>query len=320
MSGKLKLPKKTITGLKVFCLDCKTKNPKCKHYDRHRYRMHVHIPDTKRGERSKVLKSLSYDEALDEAISFKKEIAANNHEVIRPVSDGNNYSLADAIMKYYQYLGGEHEHVHKRKNVSTDYQKECYRFCKFFADVVKKKKDISRALASETTQGEVAAFYLWAETHYNSKTFNKAMSALKAFFNFLITIEKVQMENPFETYVTKNVIKKNPRSLTVAEFQKILSAVDTENPIQYLNGRGEKKNMYRPYLKNAFRMFLLTGGRREEVVTLKWNQILWTMQEVRFFSFPNLKVMRQKTAKNMHTDTPLKYVPINNDLYDCLQK
>lgn len=320
MSGKLKLPKKTIVGLKLFCTTCKTKNPKCKHYDKYRYRMHVHIPNTKRGERSKVLKALTYNEALEEALLFSKEIIANNYELVKPVTEGNNYSLADAIMKYYQYLGGIHEHAHKRKSVSPEYQKECYRFCKFFADIVKKGKDITRTFASDISQKDVAAFYIWAEEHYNAKTCNKAMATLKTFFDFLIDIEKVEMENPFEVYVTKKVEKKNPHALTIEEFNKILDAVDNADPIQHLNGRGEKKNMYRPYLKDAFKLFLMTGGRREEVVSLKWNQILMTMSGTKFFQFNNLKVMRQKKAKNIKTDTAPKYVPINSDLTDLLWK
>ncbi|RZK12182.1 MAG: hypothetical protein EOO46_04080 [Flavobacterium sp.] len=320
MSGKLKLPKKSIVGLKVFCTTCKTKNPKCKHYDKHRYRMHVHIPNTKRGERSKVLKSQIYTEALDEALLFSKEVISNNYETVKPITEGNNYSLADAIMKYYQYMGGVHKHAHKRKNVSTDYQKECYRFCKFFADVVKKQKDITKMLASDTSQDDVSAFYVWATGHYAGKTFNKAMAALKAFYDFLINVEKVEMENPFEVYVTQKVDKKNPRALTFEEFNKILQAVDTADPIQHLNGRGENKNMYRPYLKEAFKLFLLTGGRREEVVTLKWNQILLTMSGVKFFQFSNLKVLRQKKSKNIKSETSDKYVPINHDLIALLNE
>lgn len=320
MNGKLKLPKKTIVGLKIFCTSCKTKNPKCRHYDKHRYRMHIHIPNTKRGEKSKVLKSQVYNEALEEALVFSKEMISNNYETVKPTTEGNNYSLADAIMKYYQYLGGVHQYAHKRKDVSADYQKECYRFCKFFADVVKKGKDISKMLASDTSQNDVSAFYVWANGHYSSKTFNKAMSALKAFYDFLINVEKVQMENPFEVYVTQKVDKKNPRALTIDEFNKILEAVDTADSIQQLNGRGEKKNMYRSYLKDAFKLFLLTGARREEVVTLKWNQILLTVSGVKFFQFENLKVLRQKNSKNIKSVTSDKYVPINNDLMNLLNE
>lgn len=318
MSKKLKLPKKTITGLKTFCTTCKTKNPNCRHYDKHRYRMHVHIPNTKRGERSKVLTSLDYNEALEEALAFKREIVSNNYEVVKLTSVGNDYSLADAIMKYYQYLGGVHEYAHKRKKVSEDHQKECYRYCKYFAEVVKKTRDVSKTLAKDTTQSEVAAFYLWAEDKYQPKTFNKMMACLKAFFDFLIKVEKVEMENPFEVYVTKTVVKNNPLSLTVDEFKRILEAIDTSSPFQYLNGRGERKNMYRPYLRDAFKLFLMTGGRREEVASLKWNQIFFTMEGIKFFRFKNLKVLRQKETKNITSETNDKFVPINGDLFELL--
>jgi len=41
--------------------------------------------------------------------------------------------------------------------------------------------------------------------------------------------------------------------------------------------------MYRSYLKNGFKLFLLTGGRREEIVDLKWNDIYEDENGTNFF-------------------------------------
>jgi len=81
------------------------------------------------------------------------------------------------------------------------------------------------------------------------------------------------MKNPFRKYVRKVATPHTIDTITEDEFNKILEAVDTYNPIQTLGGKGENKNRYRPYLKDGFYLFLLTGGRREEVVDLKWSDI-----------------------------------------------
>ena len=41
---------------------------------------------------------------------------------------------------------------------------------------------------------------------------------------------------------------------------------------------------------NAFKLFLLIGGRREEVLSLKWNDIIQGNNGLLFFQFRNLKV------------------------------
>jgi integrase len=81
-----------------------------------------------------------------------------------------------------------------------------------------------------------------------------------------------------------------------------------------LGGKGERKNMYRPYLKDGFKLFLLTGGRREEIVDLKWNDIYEQENGTKFFMFHNLKVERILNSNNSYK----KFVPINEDLYNFL--
>ena len=71
--------------------------------------------------------------------------------------------------------------------------------------------------------------------------------------------------------------------------------------------------MYTPYLKDGFKLFLLTGGRREEVVDLRWSDIFITVNGVKFFRIQNLKVVR-----NIKKDEVYKYIPINFDLFDLL--
>lgn len=230
------------------------------------------------------------------------------------------YFIEDAILKYDQYLSGKHEYVHKRKSVSKGHKDESLRFCRYFVETLSKSKSIELMRIENVSQKQVADFYLWAENHYSPKTFNKCMAGLKSFFEFLVNVEEIEMKNPFEFYVTKLVDKSDNETLTKVEFDKILKAVDNFNPIIVNGTKGVTRSMYHPYLKEGFKLFLLTGGRREEVVDLKWSDILTTSNNVSFFKIENLKVVRANRAKGKNTSTKFKHIPINMDLMDLLNK
>ena len=60
-------------------------------------------------------------------------------------------------------------------------------------------------------------------------------------------------------------------------------------------------------------MMLLTGGRREEVIDMKWNSIYVTIEGVKFFRIHNQKVEKGKKEAGIY-----KYIPINADLLSLL--
>lgn len=314
--SRLKLPKNPHTGLKIYCHKCKLDNPSCNHYDIQKYRVRIHISGTKNKKVTKVLKSRDYKDAVSEAILIEKELKANNYQKVKTSSSGNDYSIVDAVIRYNQYLSGNYEFAQHVKDVSKGHKDECIRFCTYFCNSFKGAKNIEITRIIDVTKNDVARFYLWANGHFGSEvSFNKCMGALKAFFKFLIDIEEINMKNPFESYTSKKKIKKNIETLTKDEFENVVSAIDTANPIVKLGGKGEKKNLYRFYLKDGFKLFLLTGGRREEVVDLKWSDILITIEGTKFFKIDNKKVNRQKSS-----DDYVKYLPINQDLFELLIK
>lgn len=314
--SRLKLPKNPHTGLKIYCHKCKLDNPNCNHYDIQKYRVRIHISGTKNKKVTRVLKSRDYKDAVSEAISIEKELKANNYQKVNISCNGNDYSIVDAVIRYNQYLSGNYEFAQHIKNVSKGHKDECIRFCTYFCNSFKGAKNIEITRIVDVTKNDVARFYLWANGHFGSEvSFNKCMGALKAFFKFLIDIEEINMKNPFESYISKKKIKKNVETLTKDEFDSVISVIDTANPYVKLGGKGEKKNLYRFYLKDGFKLFLLTGGRREEVVDLKWSDILITIDGTKFFKIENKKVNRQKD-----TDEYVKYLPINQDLFELLVK
>lgn len=104
------------------------------------------------------------------------------------------------------------------------------------------------------------------------------------------------MKNPFQYYTRQTVQSPNIETISKEEFESIPSAVDAFYPIMVLGGRGKRKNRYRPYLKDGFKLCLLTGGRREEIIDLKWSDIYEHESGIKFFMFNNLKVERLKNS------------------------
>jgi integrase len=314
--NKLTLPKNPHKGLKIFCKKCNEDNSKCKHYESQVYRVRVHVPGTKNTVKTKVLEAVDYDDAVVEAIAFKKGLSANNFSNVELTSgEGNDYSIVDAFVRYNQYLDGVSSYAHLKKNIGKGYKEELIRYCTFFCRNLNKTKDITKSRIKDINREDVSSFYSWAEKHYGEKTFNKCMAAVKGFFEFLINVEEIEMKNPLRVYERKVVVNPVVDVVTKEEFDLILEAVDNLCPMLQLGGKGERKNMYRPYLKDAYRLFLYTGCRREELVRLRWSDIFETDEKVKLLIVENLKVQRIKKRQSV-----IKPVPITSELMDLLME
>ena len=312
---KLTLPKNHLKGLKIYCNKCKKYNPKCNHNDDLLYRVVVHIPGTKNSTKIKTLISKNYEDAVKESIDIIKDLKSNDYRDLSADSDSKEYTIIGAILKYNQYLSGEYELKHLIKKVSEGHRKESLRFIKLFCNVLKSHHNFEIMRVRDVSVKDVSRFYETMERHYASRTFNKCMISLKSFFNFLIEIEKVDMKNPFSVYNSKSVLSTINETITKDEFERILDYIDSSDSLLKLGGKGEVKNMYRDYLKIGYKLFLLTGGRREEVVDLRWSDIYYS-GDTYFFMIKNKKVERNQNIDGNFN----KYIPINSDLLDLLNE
>ncbi|NCA30706.1 MAG: hypothetical protein EBS93_08320 [Chitinophagia bacterium] len=255
------------------------------------YRVRIHIPGNSKSVRTKFLEAENYNDAVAECVDFERELKSNGYErtIVTFSETSTDYSIGDAVVKYREYMSGESKFAHLKKNVSQGHIDESVRYCWLLVENVALRKNIKRTRPTDIDIND-------------------------AFFEFLIDIENIDMKNPFRKYVPKVATPPTIDTVTEEEFNRILDAVDTFDPIQKLGGKGESKNRYRHYLKDGFYLFLLTGGRREEVVDLKWSDIYRLDSSVKTFIVENLKVKRiKKNAKEY-----VKYFPINKDLEDYL--
>jgi integrase len=312
---KITLPKNHLKGLKIYCNKCNKYNPKCNHNDDLHYRIVVHIPGTKNSTKIKTLISNNYEDAVKESIDIIRGLKSNNYKDLPTDDESKEYTMIGAIVRYGQYLSGEYELKHLIKKVSKGHLDESIRFAKKFLSTMKFAHNTKTVKVRDVTDKDVSRFYESMESHYAPSTFNKCMISLKSFFNFLIEIEKVDMKNPFSVYNSKSVGYKKIETITKDEFEQILYCVDNSDSFLKLGGKGEVKDMYRDYLKDGFKLCLLTGGRREEVVDLKWSDILYS-GDTYFFMIKNKKVERNRNVSGVF----YKYIPINSDLFDLLMK
>ena len=312
---KITLPKNHFKGLKIYCNRCKRYNPKCNHSEDLLYRIVIHIPGTKNLTKSKSLISKNYEDAVKESIDFIKVLKSNDYRDFPNDKGSKEYTIIGAILKYHQYLNGDYELKHLVKNFSKGHIDESIRFVKKFLVTLKSEHNTDIMRVRDVSVKDVSRFYESMESHYSPRTFNKCMISLKSFFNFLIEVEKVDMKNPFSVYNSKSVGYQKIETITKDEFERILYCVDNSDSFLKLGGKGEVKDMYRDYLKDGFKLCLLTGGRREEVVDLKWSDILYS-GDTYFFMIKNKKVERNRNVSGVF----YKYIPINSDLFDLLMK
>ena len=313
---KLTLPKNPHKGLKIFCRTCRVDNSKCRHYDRQVYRVRIHVPGTKNATKSFYLEAKNYNDAIIECALIEKELIQNGFEKVKQIDSVSltDYSIGDALVKYREYMSGESKYAHLKKNLTQEHIDECVRFCWKLIENVALTKNIKRTRPTDIKIEDVSNFYKWAEQNYSSTTFNKCFKAIRTFFEFLIEVENIEMKNPFRKFVPKSSTTSIIDTITEEEFNRILTAVDIIDPIVKLGGEGKIENRYKSFLKDGFKLFLLTGGRREEVVDLKWSDIYSTPQGIKLLIIDNLKVNRiKKDAKERK-----KYIGINADLEDFL--
>jgi integrase len=132
----------------------------------------------------------------------------------------------------------------------------------------------------------------------------------------MINEVQVKMRNPFKS-VNFNTVVYDTSSITKEEFLGVLSAVKNKSQYEQLGGlRKEVKNRYKPYLINGFKLALFTGLRREELVTLSWNDLYYSNKlQCLTFTVDNLKVERI-TGKKFKS----KYIPVGPDLMELLEE
>lgn len=204
------------------------------------------------------------------------------HEAFRETADVSNYkpkpkpfptSLGDCMSLYIDWLQDYNLPEHEQKQLSKDHVLSQARYLKRFLECANRTTPIN-TISSD----HVGKFHASLKG-YARRTYNHHIQGLQTFFDFLIGYG-YKLDNPFKG-VVKKAVKSDPQIVTEEELQNLLNSITPENSWSEKHNR----NMYREWLKPAILLFLYTGGRRDDIWLLKWED-----KKENYLKIPNHKL------------------------------
>ncbi len=321
------------SGIKIKCTKCTRQlgdglcysdpnNPtslsKCKSKDSHKYILIICVPNSKR-RIMKIIETRDFTEALIEMNAFKKELIATNYQKplkVKMIEVKN--TLIELCMQYLDWQSGINVPAHLVRHRSKDTISDCKRTLLRFCEALKQMGyNLDMFEIQEVGNKEVGIFheYLYEKFKPSKSTYNRQFRVMKAFINYVVKFSKIQMDNPFEL-VELNTVIKVKEIITKEEFSKLLNVVTYENGQVSNCRKGDKTNLYHDWLKLGFKLSLETGLRREEVVRLKWSDLVEISTNKYIFSINNLKVNR--ILHGTDEGSKLKSVPVTKSLMEVL--
>ncbi|MES2566982.1 MAG: hypothetical protein V4565_08960 [Bacteroidota bacterium] len=325
-----KLPKKSrISGLYLYCNKCKLwysneSKIKCK-CELKVYRAKIHIPGTKNSYVIKNMEAISFEDVVTEFIEFKKYLVStnfNNPNDIVPHTEP--VLLIDCMAEYMAYLNNVGVPIHKQKTRTIGHIKDYERNFKYYIKALVESGVVVNTLkfleVKDIHIGYLHKFIL-EKLKAKNRYYNNIISALRIFTSYIIEKYKYQTtySNPFED-VQRRYVKYEPKSVTSSDFQTLLSVVNADNGIKIL-GTGERKNLFRDWIVDAFWLGLFTGGRKDEVVFLKWSDIIYDENgELSHFNMKDFKFNRSHSNIMSENDCKIKQFMIFSDFKAFLMR
>lgn len=319
----LRIPKQYVTkGLYVYCNRCKRiitdKKGQflsnCRHFNDQVFKSVVYPPGSKTAK-TKVYPTKDINEARILHIEFeatvKKGSPAINvtKEILRPAKP---QSVKGCIGLYFEYIVGPSSESDLNPN-----QKQIIKYVLHFGKFLK-----SKGLNLDTTAiGDIEPKYIklfrnHLEEIYSSTTINRHLTFLKGFFNHLINKEGYHIVNPFygEKHKPTNHFSKSFQISDLGTF------LDTITPAEGIKSYTPKvrKNLYKDYLKQVFLLALLTGRRREGLVTMKFNEITSDKNGRPYFITTNDIKFNKRYRLFQESDKKKVVIPVSYELEQLL--
>lgn len=330
-------------GLTVYCYKCQsnvsdickeTGKPlnKCQFGDKHIFKAYIHVPGTDNMRRTKKFDTRDTNEAIKETMAFYKEVKNNPTQARRTkkketkelINDEQNKPqlLVHALARYVGFLNNEGVPEHRRKERTkhhiNDVERASKNLIQCWANSGHDLKTLTVDMINDKMIGEL--FRYLEDRKFANRTFNKQLTYYTSFLKWYSDEYEIPIKNWFDRKrINRKPIIMNPQSISFEEFEGVLNRVSSENGRKERNSK-LKLNMYRPWLTDGFRLALETGRRREEVVTLKFNQIATEKDGTPLYiKIEDFKVNRIQKHNDEESKSYI-YVPVTIALFDLLKK
>lgn len=271
---------KKFTGLHIVCKKCgrhievsQDEYNGCNHpIDRQKYKAVVGINGARK---TRDLQTLDYDTAVKKVLEFKEELLNPVKLTIAPkVLEVKTELLTECIKMYADWLENVDVPIHKQVIRSNGYIKSTIRYVLNFTDFLQVNKvNLNTFKIYDLTDDIVGKYYEYLEPLCKStSTYNHNTKALKNFNSYLIDKKGYLIPNYFKDVKLKYE-NANPISVNDSDFIKLLGAISDVDSVHTFK-TGERKNMYRPYTRDAIELVAFTGMRIEESMILKYSDIV----------------------------------------------
>jgi len=330
-SANLTLPDKSRPdGLYLFCNGCKSyytshKEAKCK-CRKLVYKARIHISGTKHGTVPKVLQARDFTNALTEFLTLRKNLENNSFQKI-PIRKVESVPvlLDDCFNLYIDFLNNKDVPTHKQKKRDPDHIRKVELTFGLYKEALQRHGIKTDILKFVDVNDEMIGFvhdHFLNDMELANKTYNNRMAFLRTFTSHIIEEYKLDYKNPFYGVNTLLVTPK-VTSVRENEFNDLLKIVTPENGIEKRKQKGRENlrttTWFKPWLKFAFRLGLFTGGRSEDVVELKWTDVILG-EDGKFDTLKTIdyKIDNANSNKTSAKERMFKHFAITKELGDLL--
>ena len=344
-------------GLYVYCYLCQTSMldvckktgkslKKCPNGDRHVFKQYVYVPGSKNQRRTKVFETRDVNEAIKLAIEFEKEVKGslsdskesdkekiilsneNTNEVQKvkneevKINPESNIPilLIHCLARYYSFLRNEGVPKFKQRIRTESHLKDIERAFKLLVTCLKKNGyDMNEFTIEQINDNVIGKIFEYLEElRFSGRTHNKYINFYSSMLNWYNEEFETKIKNRF-TKIPREIVNHNPESISYNEFIALLEQIKPENGVRnYDKGVKTHRNIYRPWLKNGIKLGLMTGRRREEIISMKWSDIK-EKDGMKYIQIEDLKVNRIQYRINEKAKK-LIYIPVTNELKDLLNE
>ncbi len=327
----LKLPyKDRPSGLFLYCNGCKKyyssdKDAKCK-CGKLVYKARIHIAGTKHGAIPKVIQAQDFIEASRLFQEFKQELVSNSYQKVAiKKSENTPTRLIECFAYYMGYLNNVGVPKHKQKQRDADHIRKVDLAFELYIKALQINGINTSIIRFSEVNDEMVGYlhdYFLNDLQYANKTYNNRMALLRTFTSHIIEEFKLDYKNPFYGVISLLVTPK-VTSVRENEFNDLLAIVTPENGIEKRKQKGRVNDRtttwFKPWLKSAFRLGLFTGGRSEDVVELKWTDVILG-EDGKFNTLKTIdyKIDNANSNKTSSKDRMFKHFAITQELGELL--
>lgn len=344
-------------GLYVYCYLCKTNMldickktgkslKQCPNGDRHVFKSYVFVPGSKNQRRTKILNTRDVDEAIKMAIEFEKEVKGKlsnnkikdeeklniNKETSIEVQKEKNEEakensnstkpilLIHCLARYYSFLRNEGVPKFRQRIRTESHLNDIERAFKHLVICLKKNGyDVNKFTIEQINDNVIGKIFEYLEElGFAGRTHNKYINFYSSLINWYNEEFELNIKNRFAN-IPREIVNHNPESISQSEFIALLEHIKPENGVKnYDKGVKTHRNIYRSWLKNGIKLGLLTGRRREELISMKWSNIK-EKDGIKYIQLEDLKVNRIQ-YRIKEENKKMIFVPITNELKELLNE